>query len=77
MEEAHFGFMKPLLILVWSWAVDLFDDIFSESTILSLVGTSTLETLLMVFFSTLFAILIGFPLGVLLNVTNKYGISPS
>ncbi|MBR4374681.1 MAG: ABC transporter permease [Treponema sp.] len=68
--------MKQLLILVWSWAVDLFDDIFSESTILSLVGTSTLETLLMVFFSTLFAILIGFPLGVLLNVTNKYGISP-
>ena len=44
--------------------------------ILILVGTSTLETLLMVFFSTLFAILIGFPLGVLLNVTNKYGITP-
>ena len=44
--------------------------------ILELVGTSTLETLLMVFFSTIFAILIGFPLGVLLNVTNKYGITP-
>ena len=44
--------------------------------ILILVGTSTLETLLMVFFSTIFAILIGFPLGVLLNVTNKYGITP-
>ncbi len=44
--------------------------------ILILVGTSTLETLLMVFFSTLFAILIGFPLGVLLNITNKYGITP-
>lgn len=44
--------------------------------ILTLVGTSTLETLLMVFFSTLFAILIGFPLGVFLNVTNKYGITP-
>ncbi|WP_294428915.1 methionine ABC transporter permease [uncultured Treponema sp.] len=44
--------------------------------ILILVGTSTLETLVMVFFSTLFAILIGFPLGVLLNITNKYGITP-
>ena len=44
--------------------------------ILELVGSSTLETLLMVFFSTLFAILIGFPLGVLLNITNKYGIMP-
>ncbi|MCR4821483.1 MAG: ABC transporter permease [Treponema sp.] len=44
--------------------------------ILELVGTSTLETLLMVFFSTLFAIIIGFPLGVLLNATNKYGITP-
>ncbi len=44
--------------------------------IFKLVGISTLETLLMVFFSTLFAILIGFPLGVLLNVTNKYGITP-
>lgn len=44
--------------------------------ILILVGTSTLETLLMVFFSTIFAILIGFPLGILLNITNKYGITP-
>ena len=44
--------------------------------ILKLVGISTLETLIMVFFSTLFAILIGFPLGVLLNATNKYGIMP-
>jgi len=44
--------------------------------ILILVGTSTLETLLMVFFSTFFAILIGFPLGILLNITNKYGITP-
>ena len=44
--------------------------------ILILVGTSMLETLLMVFFSTIFAILIGFPLGVLLNITNKYGITP-
>ncbi|MBP3772825.1 MAG: ABC transporter permease [Treponema sp.] len=44
--------------------------------ILILVGASTLETLLMVFFSTFFAILIGFPLGILLNITNKYGITP-
>lgn len=44
--------------------------------ILTLVATSTLETLLMVFFSTLFAVIIGFPLGVLLNTTNPYGISP-
>jgi len=44
--------------------------------ILLLVGTSTLETLLMVFFSTFFAVLIGFPLGVLLNITNPYGITP-
>ena len=44
--------------------------------ILILVGVSTLQTLLMVFFSTLFAILIGFPLGVLLNTTNQYGITP-
>ena len=44
--------------------------------ILILVGESTLETLLMVFFSTVFAILIGFPLGVLLNITNTFGITP-
>ena len=44
--------------------------------ILILVGVSTLQTLLMVFFSTLFASLIGFPLGVLLNTTNQYGITP-
>ena len=42
----------------------------------TLIETSTLETLLMVFFSTLFAMIIGFPLGVLLNITNKYGITP-
>ncbi len=44
--------------------------------ILILVGTSTLQTLIMVALSTLFALLIGFPLGVLLNVTNKFGITP-
>ena len=44
--------------------------------ILVLVGTSTLQTLIMVFLSTLFALIIGFPLGVLLNATNKFGIMP-
>lgn len=44
--------------------------------ILALVLPSTLQTLEMVFFSTLFALLVGFPLGVLLNVTNPYGITP-
>jgi len=44
--------------------------------IIVLVGTSTLQTLIMVALSTLFALLIGFPLGVLLNVTNKFGITP-
>ena len=46
------------------------------SQILQLVGISTLQTLLMVVLSTIFALLIGFPLGVLLNVTNKFGITP-
>lgn len=41
-----------------------------------LVGTSTLQTLVMVALSTLFALLIGFPLGVLLNITNRFGITP-
>lgn len=44
--------------------------------ILILVGTSTLQTLVMVALSTLFALLIGFPLGVLLNITNRFGITP-
>lgn len=44
--------------------------------ILTLVGESTLQTLIMVLLSTIFALLIGFPLGVLLNVTNKFGIAP-
>ena len=44
--------------------------------ILVLVGTSTLQTLVMVALSTLFALLIGFPLGVLLNITNRFGITP-
>lgn len=44
--------------------------------VVMLVLQSTLETLSMTFFSTFFALLTGFPLGVLLNVTNKYGITP-
>lgn len=44
--------------------------------ILTLVGQSTLQTLIMVVLSTIFALIIGFPLGVLLNVTNKFGIAP-
>ena len=44
--------------------------------IISLVGQSTVETLVMVFFSTLFSVIIGFPLGVLLFVTGPTGIMP-
>lgn len=54
--------------------LDFFED--SVMPMVELVGTSALETLVMVFFSTLFALIIGFPLGVLLNVTNRYGIVP-
>lgn len=45
-------------------------------SILSLIGASTLQTLIMVILSTIFALIIGFPLGVLLNTTNKFGITP-
>ena len=41
-----------------------------------LVGISTLQTLQMVFFSTLFAVIIGFPLGILLFITSSTGIMP-
>ena len=46
------------------------------TVILKLVGQSTLETLSMTFFSALFATILGFPLGVLLNITGKFGITP-
>lgn len=46
------------------------------SQIMTLVGISTLQTLEMVFFSTLFSMVIGFPLGVLLYSTNAMGITP-
>lgn len=44
--------------------------------LLYLVGTSTVQTLVMVLFSTVFSMLLGFPLGVLLCVTNANGIMP-
>ena len=44
--------------------------------IFELVGISTLRTLQMVFFSTLFAVIIGFPLGILLFITSSTGIMP-
>lgn len=44
--------------------------------IFELVGISTLQTLQMVFFSTLFAVIIGFPLGILLFITSSTGILP-
>ena len=46
------------------------------TVILKLVGQSTLETLSMTFFSALFATISGFPLGILLNITGKFGITP-
>ncbi|WP_296667036.1 MULTISPECIES: methionine ABC transporter permease [unclassified Treponema] len=46
------------------------------SQIFELVGISTLQTLQMVFFSTLFAVMIGFPLGILLFITSSTGIMP-
>lgn len=46
------------------------------SQIMTLVGISTLQTLEMVLFSTLFSMVIGFPLGVLLYSTNSMGITP-
>lgn len=42
-----------------------------NTMILKLVWTSTLQTLEMVFFSTIFSVLLGLPLGVLLHVTDK------
>ena len=44
--------------------------------LLYLVGTSTLQTLLMVLFSTVFSMILGFPLGVLLSITKANGIMP-
>ncbi|MCR5613646.1 methionine ABC transporter permease [Treponema sp.] len=41
-----------------------------------LVGGATVETLIMVFFSTLFSVILGLPLGVLICVTDPNGITP-
>ena len=46
--------------------------------IVSLVGTATLQTLSMVFFSTIFSLILGLPLGILLCVTDLVsGIMPN
>lgn len=42
--------------------------------VFSMIWTSTLETLYMVFFSTLFSLLIGFPIGILLTITKEGNI---
>ena len=44
--------------------------------IFTLVSTSTAQTLVMVLFSTVFSLLLGFPLGVWLYVTSPAGITP-
>lgn len=47
------------------------------SQIFSLVGNATVETLVMVFFSTLFSVVLGLPLGILMCVTDsESGIMP-
>lgn len=47
------------------------------SQIFSLVGKATLETLIMVFFSTVFSLILGLPLGVLMCITEpETGIMP-
>lgn len=42
--------------------------------VFDMILDSTLETLYMVFFSTIFSLIIGFPIGVLLVITKKGGI---
>ena len=48
----------------------------SWSTLLQLVGTATAQTLIMVFFSTLFSFILGAPLGVLLCITTEENLMP-
>ena len=45
-----------------------------ENPIISMLAVSTVETLYMVFLSTLFSLLLGFPIGVLLVITKEGGI---
>ena len=47
-----------------------------DSRTLELLSRATIQTLQMVSFSTLFSLLLGFPLGVLLYSTNSNGITP-
>lgn len=49
---------------------------FFINQLLPLLLQSTAQTLLMTLFSTFFALLVGFPLGILLNITGKFGIAP-
>lgn len=44
--------------------------------VFNMIFSSTLETLYMVFFSTLFSLIIGFPLGILLVITKENNIMP-
>ena len=47
------------------------------SMLMSLVGTATVQTLIMVFVSTIFSLVLGLPLGILLCVTDPVtGIMP-
>ena len=48
----------------------------SWSTLVQLVGTATGQTLIMVFFSTLFSFILGAPLGVLLCITTEGNLMP-
>lgn len=48
----------------------------SWSTLVQLVGTATGQTLIMVFFSTLFSFILGAPLGVLLCITAEGNLMP-
>ena len=48
----------------------------SWSTLVQLVGTATAQTLIMVFFSTLFSFILGAPLGVLLCITSEGNLMP-
>ena len=50
----------------------------SIQIIVNLVGTAALQTLIMVFASTVFSLILGFPLGILLCTADPLtGISPS
>ena len=45
-----------------------------ENPIISMLAVSTVETIYMVFLSTVFSLLLGFPIGVLLVITKEGGI---